>query len=534
MEFEGTRALLADWPEPDFIDHLMSRLPAPRNPETGEKLWENGKKLFGKQEDVVKDRYRFKKIDGGVRVGKSETAATCLLVDIVWRISVRKMTEDLWGVVADSYSMAEEEMRHLHRMLEDLGIPHNIHTPMNSRWRITFPGMKAEVHTMTAADVTKIASRPYRGMVIAEAAQTVVETWYQCRARVSQTKGWVLMEGTFERRKGPWYGLLTQEWKRDDGAGKVYTMPSWENPIAFPGGREDPEILLAERDMPPGLFREKFAGEPQKPNALVFPEAEQRYVVRPRFPGKTQQFDPERPVILGVDPGIAHAYAVIVAQFYPSPEAVELASRNRTKPVPNVCHIIDVIYRWGKDTRQIVEECAQKPWARYVTDVVLDFAARQRRAEGPPAVQQWAIYWREIVGNHIWCHADQVPLAAGYDGHRRALMNAWPEVAAQSEFNHDGRLGQVTNPVGPRLYIAPDAAAPFFGGHVDGRLYAGEYNLHVNREGRDGEILSDTPVDRHNDAIKAVNYLLYWKFGPAAMREIFARQNTQPFVVTLG
>lgn len=533
MEFEGTRPLLRDWPEESFIDHVMAQLPAPRNFETGERLWEKGKRLFNKQERVVKDRYRFKKIDGGVRVGKSETAATCLLVDVLWRVQVRGVRDDLWGVVADTYSMAEEEMRHLHRMLEDLGIPHEFSTPMHSRWRITFPGMKAEVHTMTASDITKIASRAYRGMVVAEAAQTVVDTWYQCRARVSQTKGWVLLEGTFEKRKGPWYGLLTQEWLREDGAGKVYTMPSWENPLAFPGGREDPEILLAERDLPPGIFREKYAGVPQKPNALVFPEAEQQYIVRDRFPGLPVQYDPDRPVFLGVDPGIAHAYAVVAAQFYPSIESIELSQRNGTKPFHNVCYVFDIVYRWGKDTRQIVEECAHKPWAKQVSDVVLDFAARQRRAEGPPAVQQWAIYWKETVGNDIWCHAEQVPLAAGYDGHRRALLNAWPEVVAQHEFNYDGRLGQITSPSGPRLNIAPQAAPPFFGGHVDGRLYAGEYNLHVNREGRDGEILSDTPVDRHNDAIKALNYLLYWKFGPAAMRQVFDQQHAQPFVVTL-
>lgn len=534
MDFEGAKPLLHDWPEPSFIDHVMGLLPAPRDFETGEKLWEKGKRFFGQQERVVKDRYRFKKIDGGVRGGKSETAATVLLVDILWRVQVRNIRDDLWAVVADTYSMAEEEMRHLSRMLEDLEIPHTLNAPTHARWRLTFPGMKAEVHTMTATDVTKIASRAYRGIVVAEAAQTVVDTWYQCRARVAQTKGWVLLEGTFEKRKGPWYGLLTQEWLREDGAGKVYTMPSWENRIAFPGGREDPEILLAERDMPPGIFREKYAGLPEKPSGLVFPEAEQAYVVKDRFPNMENQFDPDRPVVLGVDPGIAHAYAVVAAQFYPSKESLEMAERNGTKPVQNICHVIDIVYRWGRDTRQIVEECAQKPWARLVQDVVLDFASRQRRAEGPPAVQQWAIYWQEIVGQHIWCHADQVPLAAGYDGHRRALLNAWPELAAQAEFNRDGHLGAVTNPVGPRLYICRKAAAPFFGGHVDGRLYAGEYNLHVNREGRDGETLSDTPVDRNNDAIKAMNYLLYWKFGPAAMRQIFDLQHTQPFQVVLG
>lgn len=487
-------------------------------------------KLHGTQWRVVADRYRFKKVDGGVRGGKSMVAAVCLLVDILWREGVKGVLDDTWCVIADTYAMAQEEMRHLARMLEELGVPHEMSTPENNRWRITFPHKKAEVHTMTAGDVTKIASRPYRGVVVAEAAQTVIDTWYQARARVSQTRGWILLEGTFERRKGPWYGLMTEEWQRQ-GPGMVYTMPSWENPIAFPGGRNDPEILLAERDNPPSVFRERYAGLPQKQTGTIFTEAEQRYVVRQRFPFMGTSLDPDRPVVLAVDPGVAHAYAVLALQFYPSPE---LREKSGPKVQGNICHVVDAVYRWGHDTRQIIEECVRRPWARQVTDIVLDFAARQRRAEGEPAIEQWAKGWRELARQSVWCHAEKVPLRLGYDLHKRALLNAWPEEDAQREFNWDGRLGQVTYHDGPRLYIDPQAAGPFFGGHVDGRMFAGEYNLHVYRETRDGVVLNDEPVDTFNDAIKAVNYALVWWFGASGRRNVARADRYGDFSVTLG
>ena len=138
----------------------------------------------------------------------------------------------------------------------------------------------------------------------------------------------------------------------------------------------------------------------------------------------------------------------------------------------------------------------------------MDFAARQRRSEGPPVVEQWAKEWATVMGRPLPIHADPVPLAAGYDTHKVALRNAWPEEEAAANFNWDGKMtyGSLTDPAGPRLYIDPDVAPIFFGGQVDDREYGGEYYLHKNRvSGRDGSITSDEPIDRDNDAIKAMS-----------------------------
>lgn len=530
---------LLDWPDPRFSRHVLAQHPAPRNPETGELLWEQGIRLHGAQKLVVEEPYRFKKIDGGWRFGKSQVASMCLYLDVLWRTGQKGIMGDLWGVCGDSYKMAEEEMRHLDRLLAEGGVPHDMHCPVNQSWRITFPWCEAEIHTLTAADVTKIASRPYRGFVIAEAAQTVMEAWINARGRVGQTRGWVLLEGTFENAKGPWYAQLTEEWKRPDAVGKRYAGPSWDNVVVFPGGREDPEILAWERDLPPNVFLEKVGGEPQRPSHVVFPEAMPSYVVRRRFPLLGTSYDDERPVYLAIDPGIAHAYAVHACQFWPSDEYLHETRPGEHygvlgEPPGNVCHVIDSIYRWGHETETMVEETVLRPWSTNVSNAILDFAARQRRAEGAPVIEQWAKMWRERTGRRLYVHADQVALQPGYDGHRRMLINAWPEEAAQLTFNRDGRLHQVVNPAGPRLYIDPDCQAPFFGGFVDGQRYAGEYNLHRNRRDRQGTVTRNEPIDADNDAIKALNYIQEWWYGPGRMKHRYLGTTSQPFEMSVG
>jgi len=143
----------------------------------------------------------------------------------------------------------------------------------------------------------------------------------------------------------------------------------------------------------------------------------------------------------------------------------------------------------------------------------MDFAARQRNANGPAVVEQWTAGWRKHVGQNLWVQTQPVPLAAGYDIHRRALLNSWPEEDANRAFNADGTRRVVVDHEGPRIMFAPEAAVPLFGGIVDGREYAGEYQLHRNRKNREGAVVGDDPIPIDDDAIKAINYGLYWHFG---------------------
>lgn len=520
---------LADRAPWEFAERVMSRLEAPVSPdkvdeETGEfvpgkKMWERGMRLAPAQEQVFRCDARFKLDAGGVRSGKSLRGALELLVDILWRVGERGIKTDLWGVVAIDYKQSRETIRHLSRMLGQLEIPHNVNMPENQSSRVTFPAWpEMEVVTLSASDESKIAGRPYRGIVITEANQCRLLAWEQSRMRVSETRGWVYMEGTFEvQTKGPWYAQKWEEWQKPGAMGVSFSTPTWENTILFPGGRDDPEIRSVERDLDPLVFLEKYGGRPSKRSDSTMRYADERIHVAHRYAGLRQSYDPERPVVLFSDPGTAHAYAVLAVQFWAGEKLDEPLWYGREHQL-NVCWVIDAVYRWGRTAQEIVQECAAKPWAAQTQTVVMDVAARQRRAEGAPVVEQWAEHWRKETGQRIDVITQPVPLAAGYDIHRRALLNSVPEDIAQERWNRDGRLRDFTDPGGPRLMFSPEAAAPLFGGMVDGVHYAGEYNLHRNKKAPDGSVISDEPVDRDNDAIKALNYGLYWWFGAAGAK----------------
>ncbi|MDX9738732.1 MAG: hypothetical protein RBT53_11365, partial [Azonexus sp.] len=481
---------LIDWPDEKFIDTVLSKLEAPRGPDridpetgeviVGEKLWDRGLRLQGNQRKVLISRARFKQVAGGWRAGKSVVSALAIFLDMMWRVFVRGVRNDLWGVLADTYGMATEEMRHLSRFLTEAGIHHDMKTPENQSWKLTVPGWGVEVRTLTASDVTKIASRPYRGIVMAEAAQTVEAAWVNARGRVTETRGWVLLSGTFEATKGPWYHQLAESWSKPGALGEFYSLPTWENLVIYPGGREDPEILDAESSFPPAVFLEKFGGVPVKRSDIAMVGADERWQVRHRYPHLKTSYDPEQPVYLFSDPGIAHAYAVFAVQF--------VGQGLDRRKMGAVAWVIDAIYRWNRSAQEIIAECAARPWAPNVETIVMDFAARQRRAEGPPIIEQWAKGWRELTGQALHIVANPVPLQAGYDIHKRALLNTWPEDEANRMFNSDGKLRQFVDPDGPRLYFDPIAAAPMFGGMVDGVQYAGEYNLHRMKKNREGTV----------------------------------------------
>lgn len=538
--------LLVDWAAPEFIDTVLSKHPAPMgpdrvDPETGEvvvgqRLWERGIRLHGQQRKIIESAARFIQVGGGYRGGKSFMGGARVYIDMMWRVFVRKVTNDLWGVLADTYSMAEEEMRHLDRLLTEADIPHDLKTPEKQAWKLTIPGCDLEVVTLTASDVTKIASRPYRGIVIAEAAQTVRAAFDNSLGRVNQTRGWIMLEGTFENTKGPWYPQLALEWgmeeepdrwgPRPGALGEFYSLPTWDNVVWFPGGRTDPEILLMERQRSPEEFREKYGGIPTKRSDLAIPYADERWQVKHRYPYLRTSYDPEQPVYLFSDPGTAHAYAVFAVQFWGDGPRRDLDGY--------VAWVIDAVYRWNTMADTIIAECANRPWAPNVGTHVMDFAARQRRAEGPPIVEQWAKGWRYHTGNPMHIVANPVPLAAGYDVHKRACLNAWPEEEANRRFNRDGFIREIVDPFGPRLMFDPCAAAPMFGGMVDGVHYAGEYNLHRMRKNREGAIVSDDYLDMDNDGAKALQYGLYWHFGAAADRHKKGRFGSAPWEINVA
>ena len=518
VEVDGRERLL-DWAPPWFIDQILEQMAAPKSPITGEPLWEKGMRLhYPGQHSFVYDPFRWRQAAGGIRGGKTKGGSVNIVIDVLWR-RYRGVNDDLWGCLGDTYSMVDEEMVTIAGLFDELGIMYDFSSPKNQRWTITFPDTAQEIRTMSGSDVSKIASKAYRGIVIGEAAQVDPEAIRNAEDRVSERRGWVAQEGTFEQTKGMHYNQQARQWQNPAARGKFYSLPTWENLVVYPGGRTDPEILSRESAMTRERFLERYGGEPSRRSKVVLKYADNRFQVQHRYPNSKTSYDPELPVYLFCDPGIAHAYAVAAVQFWPTGEDDTWKIDPRaTKRQGEICWVIDAVYRWNRGVDQIVAECAMKPWAANVELAVMDVAARQRRAEGDPIVEQWPKLWRKHTEQGINVFTQQVPLHAGYDVHDLCLRNSWPEEDAQEMFNQDNKIRQVTDPYGPRLLFDPKAAPPLFGGKVDDREYEGEYNLHSFKVDPEGYATRPDPVDTHNDLIKALSYGLYWRYGPAGMR----------------
>ena len=512
-EIDG-RERLADWAPKGFIDRLLLQLPPPRDPETSKELWPVGKRLHEPgQRAFVCDPYRWQQAAGGIRGGKSDGGATRIFVDMLWRYN-NGLRDELWGVLADTYDMAQEEMKALSAMFSAVGIPHTLTTPKGQRWHLTFDHCAQEVHSLTGGDVSKIASRAYRGIVGAEAAQLSPEAIQNAEDRVSERRGWVALEGTFESSKGLFYNQLATQWSNPAARGKFYSLPTWENRVIYPGGRTDPEILSAEKRMSRERFLERFGGVPARRSKLVMKYASSKHNVQYRFPHSQTSYDPESPVYLWSDPGRAHAYAVVAVQFWKG------RKDNYSGEQREFAWVIDIVYRWGATVDSIVQECAAKPWAARARLNVMDVAARQKRVEGEAVIEQWPALWYKHTGNNIGVYTQQVPLHPGYDIHELALLNSWPETDANEMFNQDGQMRVLTDPYGPALMFDPGCVAPMFGGEVDGREYAGEYNAHEFAVDREGYSKRPDPIDLHNDAIKAINYGAFWRWGATGLKRM--------------
>lgn len=354
---------LASWPGEGFLRGLLRKLPSPRHPETNELLWDDGMRLHGAQWEIVASPARFIELSGGWRFGKSFIAGVRLLADLMWRYKTGH-TSDLYWIVGPEYRATEKEIEYLSEFLKAMGIPHEFQSPKESSWSITFPNTETVIQTRTGREAATIASKAVRGIVLAEANQMTEDLFRQARGRLAETRGWMLIEGTFENEEGgAWFRRLTKEWAPGvEGAqGIWFSGPSWDNRAVFPLGRDEPVLRAEEQALTPVYFMEKYGGMPGIRSNVVMEQPEAKYHVAHRYPTIGESFDPDFPVELWSDPGTGHAYSVCAVQWW-----------------GNVAWVIDTVYRWGRTAQEIILECAAKPWAKNVHFAVMDRAANQR------------------------------------------------------------------------------------------------------------------------------------------------------------
>ena len=402
------------------------------------------------------DTSRIRLVVGGERAGKSlwtgEEKAGWVFV---------APSGAIFWIVGPSYELARPEFKYIIPALGQMGLldTRQLSMPRYGSCRlVTRSGVVVE--TRTSHDVETLAGEAPHGIAMVEAAQQTYESFLRLRGRVAETRGPLILSGTFEGSLG-WYPELWKAGQSDNTDGvRSFSIPSWANRTIYPLGRQDPEIKALEATFPADVFQERFGAVPCPPATLVFKEFSHLTHVRPC------PFDDKLSVQLWIDPGYAHRYAV---------QAVQIDYYGE------VLHI-DEIWETGLVTSQMIQIARRREWWPKVQFAVMCMGGRQHQAMESPAE-----VWQQEAGIPVF--SEPVPIADGIERHRTYLINP-----------------------------ATGKSRMFYDPKCKGSIWEyGHYKYHEIVEARP---VREVPIDADNDALKATAYGLVHNFGFVGRRPI--------------
>lgn len=400
-------------------------------------------------------------VAGGVRSGKSYSSAAELVANVSFG--------ELFWLVAPNYELAQPEFRQTIHWLAKLGWldEDDVMMPFTGQWRARVLGRIGLV-SKSAYDARKVAAEAPDGIVVCEPGQMTYDVYEAILQRATEKRAWIWFAGTFEGSLH-WYAYKYNEWQHDNLLGaKSFSIPTWANEVVFPMGRDDPWFIAMAGEMTTEMFQERFAGVPCPPAGLVFKEFNTEHHV-----SEEAEYRPNSPVYLWIDPGYEHAYAVLAVQVYHDDDV----------------RVIDEVYVRGMYTEEVIGVCSQKPWwkDRANRGSVIDRAGAAKTSRGPSD----AIVWKRDAGIRLNFRPVKVPEGimrthtflgmSDRTGHPRLRFS----VRCKGLLAEAGAGKPPLPGVGPYVYRTDDA----------------------------GVALSENPIDRNNDAWKAVAYGLVNTFG---------------------
>src|SRR6266536_2077239 len=219
----------------------------------------------------------------------------------------------LW-IVGVTYDLAEKEFRVIwHDMLIKLGlgkekVVKRSYAKKQGDLSIEFPwGTRLEVRSADRPE--NLVGEGLDYVIMSEAAKHSEETWNRfIRPALTDRRGSATFSSTPEGQN--WlYGLwkMGQDPHEPDFAS--WRFPSWDNHHIYPGGRHDPEILLAERTTPVEIFKQEYAADFTSFSGKIYSEFDESVHV------KEVKYNPLLPSYVAFDWGFAAPMAAIEFQI---------------------------------------------------------------------------------------------------------------------------------------------------------------------------------------------------------------------------
>jgi len=308
-------------------------------------------------------------VAGAERSGKSRWTGCEILARLPWCSRV--------AIAAQEYDESRAEMGYVIDGLQALGGLERKSTPQTGKWRAVARG-GIEVETVSLHEGPEELTRRGRAfdvVALVEAGGIRYDAFLAARARVSETRGVVLMSGTLRDNVG-WYANLYTSFEGPNVfEGERFSFPAWVNESVFPGGEQDAEIERLRKILPVDEFARRVAAMVLPSPARVYPEFS--------FPVHVDEvaFDPGSPVELAVDAG-----------YYPSHYAV-LALQVATVDGMEVVRQIDEIWEHHLTHYDIVQLCRGREWWGKVKRAVGGHESRQHQA-----AESTQEVWETLVG----------------------------------------------------------------------------------------------------------------------------------------
>lgn len=208
------------------------------------------------QWDFHNDDHRFKVACCGRRWGKTTAAGKELGAAMF-------VPDSYYWIVGPKYVTGEKEFRVVYN---DLMTKCKLKKFCKTRYNVEQGQMRIETPWNSILEV-KSAERKdtllgegLKGAIMSEAARHDRDTWEQyVRPALADYRGFALFPSTPTGFN--WYFGLWQVGQGFANEYKSWRFPAWTNPVVYPGGRDDPEIVAIENEVSAAFFAQEIGAE---------------------------------------------------------------------------------------------------------------------------------------------------------------------------------------------------------------------------------------------------------------------------------
>jgi hypothetical protein len=428
------------------------------------------------QAAILRSRVKRKLVVGGEQGGKSITSSADWVLHL-YEDKVRFPGEPLlYWLVAMDYHRTSAEFGYLADNIMKLDLPlgkDGVSKRVDpGSIEVRYPGAAKydiRIETKSGKDPRTLSMFAPHGIIMCEASQCDLETYFKCLARVAPKDGWLHLAGTYESSLG-WYPGLAAAWAHGSAREQSFRLPSPTNFYAYPQGLETESLKELRRQTSDQFFNERIMGVAAPPKGMVFAEFRPDVHIRP------VGYDPDLPVYISNDPGYGHANAVL---FWQVAQGGQI-------------HVFDEVYERGIIMEDVINICMKREgWKAESKTLTADPNYSQQHHGS----RSMAEIWQNMTG--LTPFGTKIKVAEGTE-----RLKSFLKVDALS-----GAPGIVFNPKCRGILSELGANPNPFDGQT--RVYSWKLDS-------EGNVVGDAPDDKNNDGCKALIYGIVEKFGLAS------------------